>query len=222
MPVLNQRQRVEFFPWQAVNQQNAPLNQRKIAEVGSGKPSNGAGWRAVNQLNQLNQHYFCLLSEKKQRLAEREVSMAAQISAYGRLVADPETRTTGKGTSMAMARLAVSLPCNAAADGQATFWLGVIAFGKQADALAKHQKGDLVSVAGNMQINQWTGQDGGTQQGYQVLADSVISARTARPGGRQGQQGQATDALRRAQQQPAPPGYEDYDQTPPFDDSIPL
>ena len=222
MPVLNQRQRVEFFPWQAVNQQNAPLNQRKIAEVGSGKPSNGAGWRAVNQLNQLNQHYFCLLSEKKQRLAEREVSMSAQNSAYGRLVADPETRTTGKGTSMAMARLAVSLPCNAAADGQATFWLGVIAFGKQADALAKHQKGDLVSVVGNMQINQWTGQDGGTQQGYQVLADSVISARTARPGGRQGQQGQATDALRRAQQQPAPPGYEDYDQTPPFDDSIPL
>ena len=47
--------------------------------------------------------------------------MTAQISAYGRLVADPETRTTGKGTSMAMARL----PCNAAADGQATFWLGV-------------------------------------------------------------------------------------------------
>lgn len=144
MPVLNQRQRVEFFPWQAVNQHNAPLNQRKIAEVGSGKPSNGAGWRAVNQLNQ---HYFCLLSEKKQRLTEREVSMTAQISAYGRLVADPETWTTGKGTSMAMARLAVSLLCNAAADGQATFWLGVIAFGKQADTLAKHQKGDLVRMA---------------------------------------------------------------------------
>ncbi|WP_142630895.1 single-stranded DNA-binding protein [Raoultella planticola] len=148
--------------------------------------------------------------------------MTAQISAYGRLVADPETRTTGKGTSMAMARLAVSLPCNAAADGQATFWLGVIAFGKQADALAKHQKGDLVSVAGNMQLNQWTGQEGGTQQGYQVLADSVISARTARPGGRKGQQGHATDALRRAQQQPQAPERDDYDQTPPFDDSIPL
>jgi single-stranded DNA-binding protein len=58
-----------------------------------------------------------------------------------------------------MARLAVSLPCNAA-DGQATFWLGVIAFGKQADALAKHVKGDLVSVAGNMQLNQWKEQDG--------------------------------------------------------------
>jgi single-stranded DNA-binding protein len=107
--------------------------------------------------------------------------MTAQISAYGRLVADPQTRTTGKGTNMAMARLAVALPCNAADNGEATFWLGVIAFGKQADALAKHRKGDLVSVAGNMQLNQWTGQDGGTQQGYQVIADSVLSARTVRP-----------------------------------------
>ena len=43
--------------------------------------------------------------------------MTAQISAYGRLVADPQTRTTNSGTSMAMGRLAVSLPCNAAAEG---------------------------------------------------------------------------------------------------------
>ncbi|MCV7757218.1 single-stranded DNA-binding protein, partial [Pluralibacter gergoviae] len=133
-----------------------------------------------------------------------------------------QTRTTNSGTSMTMARLAVALPCNAAENGEATFWLGVIAFGKQADALAKHQKGELVSVAGNMQLNQWTGKDGGTQQGYQVLADSVISARTVRPGGKPGQQGQATDALRRAQQQPPAQGHEDYDQTPPFNDDVPF
>ena len=147
--------------------------------------------------------------------------MTAQISAYGRLVFDPKTRTTNSGISMAMARLAVSLPCNTAEAGEATFWLGVIAFGKQADALAKHQKGDLVSVAGTMQINQWTGNDGSTQTGYQVIADSVISARTARPGGKKGQQGQATDALRRAQEQQSPAtGYEGYDQTPPYGDDF--
>jgi single-stranded DNA-binding protein len=84
---------------------------------------------------------------------------------------------------MAMGRLAVALPCHAAEGGEVTFWLGVVAFGKQADALAGHVKGDLVSVAGAMQVNQWTGKDGGTQQGYQVVADSVISARTVRPGG---------------------------------------
>ncbi|SXF86157.1 single-stranded DNA-binding protein [Klebsiella variicola] len=153
--------------------------------------------------------------------------MTAQLSAYGRLVADPETRATGKGTSMAMARLAVSLPCNAAADGQATFWLGVIAFGKQADALAKHQKGDLVSVAGAMQVNQWTGKDGGTQQGYQVVADSVISARTARPGGKRGASDSTNEVNKGHTTQPAP-GWEiyntpdDFDQRPPFDDEDPF
>lgn len=122
---------------------------------------------------------------------------------------------------MAMARLAVSLPCNTAEDGQSTFWLGGIAFGKQADALARHVKGDLVSVVGNMHLNQWKGQDGGTLQGYQVLADSVISARTVRPGGKVGQQGQATDALRLAHEQHPPAAdHEDFDQTPPFDDGF--
>ena len=111
--------------------------------------------------------------------------------------------------------------CKAAADGQATFWLGVIAFGKQADALAKHHKGDLVSVAGNMQLNQWAGQDGGTQHGSQVIADSVLSARTVRPRGKAGQQGQATDALRRAHEQQLPTtGYEGFGQTPPYDDDF--
>lgn len=49
-----------------------------------------------------------------------------------------------------------------------------------------------------------------TKQGYQIIADSVLSARTVRPGGKAGQQGQATDALRRAhEQQPPPPGMKD-------------
>ncbi|HBW8424890.1 TPA: single-stranded DNA-binding protein [Klebsiella pneumoniae] len=115
----------------------------------------------------------------------------------------------------------MALPCHAAEGGEVTFWLGVVAFGKQADALAGHVKGDLVSVAGAMQVNQWAGKDGGTQQGYQVVADSVISARTVRPGGKAGQQGQARDALRRAHEHQAPTtGYEGFDQTPPYDDDF--
>ncbi|MCL5590072.1 single-stranded DNA-binding protein [Enterobacter roggenkampii] len=153
--------------------------------------------------------------------------MTAQLSAYGRLVADPQTRTTNSGTSMAMARLAVALPCHAAEGGEVTFWLGVVAFGKQADALAGHVKGDLVSVAGAMQINQWTGKDGGTQQGYQVVADSVISARTVRPGGKRAESVKASGASRGHATQLAP-GWElyntpdDFDQRPPFDDEAPF
>ena len=96
--------------------------------------------------------------------------MTAQIAAYGRLVDDPQVKQTSKGTPMTLARMAVSLPCSQAQDGQATLWLSVIAFGKQADFLAKHQKGDVASVSGTMQVSQ-------------VIADSVISARAARPGG---------------------------------------
>ena len=141
--------------------------------------------------------------------------MTAQIAAYGRLVADPQLKTTSKGTQMAMASMAVSLPCSQADDGTATMWLSVLAFGRQADALAKHQKGELVSVAGNMQVSQWTGQNGETRQGWQVIADSVISARTVRPGGKKGQQSQATDALNRAKQQT---GQHDD----PYGDNIPF
>ncbi|EGO8354973.1 single-stranded DNA-binding protein [Escherichia coli] len=140
--------------------------------------------------------------------------MTAQISAYGRLVDDPQVKQTSKGTPMTLARMAVSLPCSQAQDGQATLWLSVIAFGKQADFLAKHQKGDLISVSGAMQVSQWTGQNGETRQGWQIIADSVISARTARPGGKKGQQGQTTDALNRAKQQA---GNDD-----PYGDNIPF
>ncbi|HBC3034019.1 TPA: single-stranded DNA-binding protein [Escherichia coli O146] len=109
--------------------------------------------------------------------------MTAQIAAYGRLVDDPQVKQTSKGTPMTLARMAVSLPCSQAQDGQATLWLPVLAFGKQADQLAGHEKGNVISVSGTMQISQWTGQNGETRQGYQVIADSVISAKTVRPGG---------------------------------------
>ena len=49
--------------------------------------------------------------------------MTAQISAYGRLVADPQLKTTSKGTPMALVSMAVPIPCNQADDGQATMWL---------------------------------------------------------------------------------------------------
>lgn len=103
----------------------------------------------------------------------------------------------------------------------------MVAFGKQADALAGHVKGDLVSVAGAMQVNQWAGKDGGTQQGYQVVADSVISARTVRPGGKRAESVKASGASRGHETQSAP-GWElyntpdDFDQRPPFDDETPF
>ncbi len=140
-------------------------------------------------------------------------NMTAQIAAYGRIAADIQTKTTNNGNNMAFTRMAVSLPCRTAENGEAVMWLGVTAFGKQADALAKHTKGDLVSVSGQLQINQWTGQDGGTHSGYAMVADSVISARTVRPGGNpQKNTGKKPPA------QAATPNHDE----PPFPDDIPF
>lgn len=45
--------------------------------------------------------------------------MTVQISAYGRQVADLHSKTTSKGTPMAMASMAVPLPRSQADDGTA-------------------------------------------------------------------------------------------------------
>lgn len=110
--------------------------------------------------------------------------MTAHIAAHGRLVVDVQSKTISNGNTMAFTRLAVALPCRDVEGSELTFWLAVTAFGKQADCLLNHQKGDLISVSGNMQASQWKGNNGVLQTGYQMVADSVISAKTVRPGGR--------------------------------------
>ncbi|EHG2693932.1 single-stranded DNA-binding protein [Salmonella enterica] len=109
--------------------------------------------------------------------------MTAHIAAHGRLVVDVQSKTISNGNSMAFTRMAVALPCRDTENGELTFWLAVTAFGRQAEYLLKHKKGDLISVSGNMQASQWKGNNGVMQTGYQMVADSVISAKTVRPGG---------------------------------------
>lgn len=56
--------------------------------------------------------------------------MTAHIAAHGWLGADVQIKTTSNGHSTALGRVAVSLPCHGADDGQSTFWLAVTVFGK--------------------------------------------------------------------------------------------
>ena len=84
--------------------------------------------------------------------------MSAQLSAYGRLGQEPKSITTQSGKPMAVGSLAVTVP--ARGDEDATLWLGVVAFGSQAETLLSHAKGDMVSVTGRAQLNRWTDKDG--------------------------------------------------------------
>ena len=108
--------------------------------------------------------------------------MTAQTSLYGRLTVDPQPHQTRTGTAMTSAKLAVDLPCKEDPEGKATWWVSLLAFGKQAELLAGHHKGDMVSASGQLQLNRWKAQDGTQRETHQLIADTLISAKTVRPG----------------------------------------
>ncbi len=104
-----------------------------------------------------------------------------QAAAYGRLGADPKSISTKTGKMMAAASIAVDLSDR---NGESkTEWVGVVAFGRVAETLLRHSKGDLVSVAGRVQLNSFDTKGGESRRELQIIADAVISAKSVRPGG---------------------------------------
>lgn len=106
-----------------------------------------------------------------------------QCSAYGRLGADPKERETKAGKAMATASIAVDVAAYDAA-GEVTMWLSVAAFGKVADQLLRHAKGDLLAVMGRLTLRQWQDREGRERETWSLLAESLHSSRTVRPGGK--------------------------------------
>ena len=104
-----------------------------------------------------------------------------RASIYGRLGADSVERQTKSGTLMVTASLAVSAGRPDA--DEETVWFSLIAFGRTAEALARHAKGDLLAAMGPLHHTQFTGRDGQEREGWSLTAESIVSARTVRPGG---------------------------------------
>ena len=113
--------------------------------------------------------------------------MSAQIAAWGRLGSDPRSLETKTGTPMTTASLAVEVD-----DTGEPEWLGIVTFNRQAEELARHGKGETVSVSGRLQRRTYTTRSGEERQQLQVVADSLVSARSVRPGKRRQGQQQAT------------------------------
>lgn len=129
-----------------------------------------------------------------------------QASAYGRLASDPREITTKSGKPMAVARIAVQM------GDDDTLWLNVIAFGSMAEMLLKHGKGEFISISGRVQKKSWTDKEGQARESLEIVADTIVSARTVRPGGGKKRD---TGDQRREPKQPSGGGR-------PFDDQIPF
>ena len=128
---------------------------------------------------------------------------------YGRLGAEPVERQTKTGKAMVTASLAVSAGRPDA--DEETVWISLAAFGRAAETVARHVKGDLVAAMGPLYRTRFTGRDGQDRQGWSLTVESVVSARTVRPSG----------GRKRAEAaKPAPAGTSADDGVP-FDDQIP-
>lgn len=132
-----------------------------------------------------------------------------QTAAYGRLGQDPRSIETRTGKPMVVVSLAVAVDQDQDAP---PLWLGIVAFGRQADDLMRHTKGDLVSVSGRVQRKRYTGRDGTEREQLQVVADAVVSAKTTRSAGGQ----------RREQPSDRPEHRDDRSSERGLDDDIPF
>jgi single-strand DNA-binding protein len=101
---------------------------------------------------------------------------------YGRLGVDPVERRTRNGNAMVTASLAVGV--NRPGDSDETEWFSVIAFGKAAEDLARHAKGDLIAAIGQLTRSRFTCRDGAERIGWSLAVEAIVSARIVRPGRR--------------------------------------
>ena len=111
--------------------------------------------------------------------APRHFAPSVQLSACGRLTRDPEAKTSERGHPYTRARIACDVTPANRAGGEQTWFVDVVAFRRQAAALAKCWKGHRVHVMGTLSMEEKT-KDGHTYQNFTVTADAVMGAATTR------------------------------------------
>lgn len=140
-----------------------------------------------------------------------------QAAIYGRLGQDPRQIDTRSGKAMAVASVAVDVADSRereSSENPEPLWVGIVAFGGQADRLLRQSKGDTVSVSGRVQRNRWRDRDGNDREQLQVVADVIISAKTVRPSGKK--KSNDTDNGKTAVSETANAGERDFDDDIPF------
>lgn len=111
--------------------------------------------------------------------------MLNRIIIMGRLVADPELRTTPGGVTVATVRLAVDRDFRNKQTGEReTDFINVVAWRQTAEFVSRYfAKGRMAVVEGRLQIRDWTDREGGKRRSAEVVADNVYFGDSKRDGG---------------------------------------
>lgn len=107
------------------------------------------------------------------------------VAIMGRLVADPELKTTPAGINVCTFRIACDRSFVQQSQQRQADFIDVVAWRHNADFLCKHfAKGQLVAVQGRLQTRQYQDRNGNNRTAVEVVADSLSFAGSSKkPGG---------------------------------------
>lgn len=100
--------------------------------------------------------------------------MLNRVILMGRLVADPELKTTQSGLSVTSFRIAVERSYAKAGEERQTDFINIVCWRNTAEFVCKYfPKGSLIALEGQLQTRTYQDKDGTTRYMVEVLADKV-------------------------------------------------
>ncbi len=110
--------------------------------------------------------------------------MLNRVTLMGRLVADPELRTTPSGVTVATIRLAVDRDFKNKQTGEREAdFINVVAWRQTAEFVSRYfTKGRMAVVEGRLQIRPYTDRDGNKRTAAEVVAENIYFGDSKREG----------------------------------------
>ncbi len=96
------------------------------------------------------------------------------VTLMGRLVADPELRTTGTGKSVCTFRIAVDRSFQRAGEQRQADFITIVAWESTANFVCRYfSKGSMIAVQGSIQTRQYEDNTGAKRTAFEVVAREV-------------------------------------------------
>lgn len=106
------------------------------------------------------------------------------VAIMGRLVADPELRTTTQGNSVCSFRIACDRSYVQQGQERQADFIDIVAWRQQADFVSKYfQKGSMIAVEGSLQTRQYQDKNGNNRTAVEVVANNISFAGAKRQDG---------------------------------------
>ena len=99
------------------------------------------------------------------------------VAIMGRLVADPELRTTPQGINVCSFRIACDRNFARQGEQRQADFIDIVAWRSQAEFVSKYfQKGSLIAIDGSIQTRQYQDKNGNNRTVFEVVANNVSFA----------------------------------------------